>query len=39
MSEAINLAAVLAILIAAGFALRGYRISRTKRTDDEGDAS
>jgi len=39
MSEAINLAAVLAILIAAGFAFRGYRISRTKRTDDEGDAS
>jgi hypothetical protein len=36
---AINLAAVLGILIAAGFAFRGYRISRTKRTDDEGDAS
>ena len=39
MIEAINLAVVLAILVAAGFAFRGYRISRTKRTDNEGDAS
>ena len=35
MIDAINLAVVLAILIAAGFAIKGYRISRTKRTDDE----
>lgn len=33
MSEAINLAAVLGILIAAGFAMRGYDIGRTRRTE------
>jgi hypothetical protein len=37
MIDAINLAVVVVILIAAGFAFRGYRISRTKRTDDEGE--
>lgn len=37
MIDAINLAVVVVILIALGLALPGYDISRTKRTDDEGD--